>query len=179
MTPLPESRTFDLAEGQWTREPPSTSRQPGRVEWVSSARSDFWRETAGVPTAHSGNALLVPVGDDFDITLSVSGEPTDQYDQFGLFVRVNEQRWVKVGVELDGFTWLSAVAADPASDWSREPFDATSVRLRAERRDGALRLYVDDGGWRMIRERTLLGPAEVGVYSCSPKGDGFRSQASW
>lgn len=64
------------------------------------------------------------------------------------------------------------------SDWARERVASPSVRLRATRTDGALRIFIDEqGAWRMIRELTFTGEASAGLYSCSPKGGGFPTVA--
>ena len=171
-----------LTGAAWTRTPPAWAvLDADVVAWTSSAQSDFWRETGGVPGAHDGNALLAPVASatsDFDLVVTLAGIPNGAYDQFGLFIAEHDRHWIKAGIEFDETLWLSTVATDGVSDWARERFVSPSVRLRATRTDGALRIFVDEQGeWRMIRELTFTGEASAGLYSCSPKGDGFPTVA--
>jgi len=167
---------YSLDDMKWTREPERWTRLgDSTVAWTSSPVSDFWRHTGGVAPKHDGNSLLTPVGaGDFAFEADVTGTLTDQYDQFGVFVEIDEQTWIKAGIEFDGGFWLSTVATKERSDWARERAEVAAVALRLLRHDDTVQVLVgEDGSWRMIRELTLAGPARVGVYSCAPKGEGF------
>jgi regulation of enolase protein 1 (concanavalin A-like superfamily) len=169
-----------LDDMAWTREPGLWTRLGSTtVAWTSSPASDFWRYTGGVAPKHDGNSLLAPVGEgDFAMEADLCGILTDQYDQFGVFVEIDEQNWVKAGIELDDGLWLSTVATKERSDWAREPAKVPAIALRVLRHDDTVEAFVGEGGeWRMIRELTLAGAARVGVYSCSPKGEGFSALA--
>jgi uncharacterized protein len=180
LTSTEDTPLGSLGPATWTRVPPSWALTgTDTVAWTCSPVSDFWRETGGVPGAHDGNALLATVDDgDFDFRIAAAGLPSSAYDQFGLFVLRDDRRWVKAGVELDETLWLSVVATNEFSDWSRERHAAASVTLRATREVDALRIFVGEGSdWRMIRELTFTGQLSVGVYSCAPKGAGFPALA--
>jgi regulation of enolase protein 1 (concanavalin A-like superfamily) len=170
----------NLGNAEWSRVPPSSlALGPDTIAWTCSATSDFWNETGGVPGVHDGNALLAPIDDgDFDLRVSAAGLPTSAYDQFGVFLKQNDVRWIKAGVEFDQALWLSVVATDRVSDWSRERYASSSISVRVTRVDGTVRVFVADcGDWRMIRELMLAGSLSVGIYSCSPKGEGFPTVA--
>lgn len=170
------------SQPQWNREPTSWTRlDDSTVSWTSSAVSDFWRHTGGVAPKHDGKCLLAPVGDgDFAFEAEVCGILSDPYDQFGVFLELDQEHWVKAGVELDGRLWLSTVPTNQRSDWAREVYPGTTVKLRMVRHDDTLQVFVGDGdAWRMIREATFIGAARVGVYSCSPKGHGFSALARY
>ena len=169
-------RDFDLEGMKWIREPASSAQMsPTTIAWTSSPTSDFWRHTGAVAPKHDGNAFLRDIGaGDFSFDAEVSGVLTDRYDQFGVFVEIDEEHWVKAGIELDDSFWLSTVATKTHSDWAREKVVGAQVRLRVARHSDTIEIFVDDSGsWRMIRELTLAGDARVGLYSCSPKGNGF------
>jgi regulation of enolase protein 1 (concanavalin A-like superfamily) len=176
----PTATETDLGTMEWTREPQNWSRHgDATVAWSSSPTSDFWRHTSGVPPKHDGNALLGPARDgDFVIQAELRGIMSDLYDQFGIFVQVDEENWLKAGIEYAEGLWLSTVATKGQSDWARERYAAPAVTLRVARHDDTVKVLVEDAGsWRMIRELTLAGPARVGLYSCSPKGEGFTALA--
>jgi regulation of enolase protein 1 (concanavalin A-like superfamily) len=93
-------------------------------------------------------------------------------------VVASEVRWLKAGIELDGELWLSAVHTREESDWSRGPWHAPEIRLRAVRHDGTLEVFAEDEGtWRPFRTTFLPGRVGIGPYSCSPKGQGFQARA--
>lgn len=162
----------------WTREPTEWNADDLAVRWRCPGGTDFWRTTEGVPCAHDGCALLTPVQDDFELELEVSGAFEGLYDQVGLMVVASERRWLKAGIEIDGDVWLSAVHTREESDWSRERWEASSVRLQAVRRDQTIEVFVEEAGaWRVYRTLFLPGPIGIGPYSCSPKGAGFRASA--
>ena len=164
---------------EWSREPVSWESTAGSVAWGCPGGTDFWRKTEGVPSAHSGCALLTRVEADFSLELAVHGEFGDRYDQVGLMVVASEERWLKAGVEVDGQLWLSAVHTRDESDWSRERWGTTGARLFAVRVDGTIEVSVEsDGIRRVFRTLYLDGPVGVGPYSCAPTGDGFRASAS-
>jgi regulation of enolase protein 1 (concanavalin A-like superfamily) len=160
----------------WTREPAQAVwLTAGALQWHCHAGSDYWRVTDGVQTKHDGSAFVTPVGGDFTLEATVSGDLTAQFDQVGLFLRVDEARWLKAGVELDDELWLSAVHTNDASDWSREPWEAPGATLRMVREAGTVKVSImeSNGGWSEYRIACVPGNAEVGVYSCGPLGEGF------
>jgi regulation of enolase protein 1 (concanavalin A-like superfamily) len=163
----------------WTREPASWAADGESVTWQCAGHSDFWRRTEGLPPVHDGCSYLTPVDGDFRLDLDVDGDFADRYDQAGLMVQSSEERWLKAGIELDGELWLSAVHTRDESDWSREPWGASRVRLRAVRKQGTIEISVHAvDEWRIFRTLFLDGPVAVGSYSCAPRGDGFEARAS-
>ncbi len=162
----------------WNRDPTEWNADGLAVVWRCQGGTDFWRTTEGVPCAHDGCSLLTPMEDDFELELEVSGAFEGLYDQVGLMVVASELRWLKAGIEVDGDVWLSAVHTREESDWSRERWDTTSVRLRAVRRAGTIEVFVEEAGaWRVYRTLFLPGAVGIGPYSCSPKGSGFQASA--
>ncbi len=165
----------------WTREPAQTAGPTaGGLRWRSHPRADYWRVTDGVVTKHDGSAFVTPVVGDFTLEATVDGDLSAQFDQVGVFLRVDEEHWLKAGVELDEELWLSAVHTNGASDWSREPWEAPGATLRLVREHGTAKVSIlEPGGhWREYRIAYVPGAVEVGVYSCGPLGEGFAATAS-
>jgi uncharacterized protein len=163
----------------WNREPVGSVLDCGGVTWTAPAKSDFWRKTEGVPSAHDGSSLLTLVEGDFTFELQARGSFTGLFDQVGLMVVSSEERWLKAGIEIDGEIWLSAVHTREESDWSRERWGSAGVGLRAVRSDDTIEVSVEDpAGWRTFRILYLPGPVGLGPYSCSPKGDGFEASVT-
>lgn len=163
----------------WTREPTAWTPALDTLTWRCAGHSDYWRTTEGLPPVHDGCSYLTPVDANFELELLVEGDFTERYDQAGLMVLASEEHWLKTGIELDGTLWLSAVHTRGESDWSREPWDASRVRLRAVRHAGTIETAVErDGAWRVFRTLYFEGPVAIGPYSCAPRGDGFEARAS-
>ena len=64
----------------------------------------------------------IPWEEEATITTSFTLKPKEQFDQAGIMVIVNENVWVKAGIEYtDGFPNLSCVVTnDGYSDWSTQ-----------------------------------------------------------
>jgi regulation of enolase protein 1 (concanavalin A-like superfamily) len=161
---------------QWSIEPERSEIRMDRLTWRCAGDTDLWRVTEGVPSKHYAPAFLLPTDGDFRFEATFDATLESLYDQVGILVQSSELRWLKLGVELDGRLWLSAVYTKGESDWSREPLASLPLQLAVERRSDSVFCSVrEDGQWRLFRVLYLSGPVEVGPYSCAPKGNGFEA----
>ncbi len=145
--------------------------------------TDFWRQTHYGFVRDSGHLFGVRVAGEFTATVVVSGGFADQYDQAGLMVRLDAERWVKGGLEyVDGRATVAAVVTHVVSDWSSTPLPSAPDRLglRVSRRGDALRVeyrldHGADGAWTTHRLGYLPPglPVSVGPMAASPTGAGF------
>ncbi|MDB5787081.1 DUF1349 domain-containing protein [Caballeronia mineralivorans] len=165
---------------EWLNEPGEWDLKDGRLQVVTNAKTDFWRETYYGFTHDSGHSFGIQTKGDFSAQVYVRGEFETLYDQAGLLIRVDERNWVKAGVELtDDALMTSSVITLERSDWALGSPIATTdgFWLRATVEQGVLRLQssIDGITWPMLR----LAPfpkAEsyfVGVACCSPKRGGL------
>jgi uncharacterized protein len=160
----------------WLAEPHACQVEPDRVTWSCEGKTDLWRITEGVQSKHDASAFVAPVDGDFRFEAMFEATFRDLYDQVGILAQASEIRWLKVGAELDGRPWLSAVHTHDESDWSREPLTGLPIELAVERRANSVFCSVrEQGDWRVFRVLYLPGPIEVGPYSCAPKGGGFEA----
>jgi len=84
--------------------------------------SDLWRTTGYGFVHDSGHALLEPLTDGRAVEVSFVLDFEQIYDQAGVLLRVDEQTWVKSGIEVsDGVPQLGAVVTREFSDWSVAP----------------------------------------------------------
>jgi regulation of enolase protein 1 (concanavalin A-like superfamily) len=80
-----------------------------------------------------------------------------EFDQAGVFVRIDENNWIKAGVEYaDGVPQVGAVVTRGVSDWSVAPvpeWTGRTVTVRASWDLDALtiRARVDDEPFRLVR----------------------------
>ena len=108
--------------GRWLNPPPSVEVDGDDLLVTAARGSDLWQRTSYGFRRDSGHALLEPVerGRAVEVVLVATARGT--FEQAGLLLRVDEQTWVKAGVEhSDGVLQLSAVVTAGASDWSTAP----------------------------------------------------------
>ena len=161
---------------RWLVEPHTCQVGPDRLTWTCQGKTDLWRITEGVQSKHNAPAFVVSANGDFRFEAVFEATFADLYDQVGILAQASEVRWLKVGAELDGRPWLSAVHTHDESDWSREPLGALPIELAVERRADSVFCSVhEEGKWRIFRVLYLPGPIEIGPYSCAPKGVGFEA----
>lgn len=173
-------------DGRWLNEPQQWSVDAaGDLSIVTGKGSDFWRETHYGFTRDSGHFLGFPAPAAFTAQLRVRGNYEELYDQAGIMVRVDEQRWVKAGIELsDGRAMLSNVLTDGKSDWATGPYehDARDFWIRATVADGVLRLQVssDAKTWPLVRLAPfpVASAYQVGPMACTPERDGLHIRFS-
>jgi hypothetical protein len=170
-------------EGAWLNEPDHRLDPGGRLVMTAEQGSDFWRRTSYGFTRDSGHALLWPLAPGRAVEATVVADLTHLYDQAGLLVRVDEETWVKAGLEFtDGAVHLSTVVTRSTSDWSAAPvpgWAGREVTVRASRLGDAVTIRVrpDGGRWVMSRLAPLdpAAPALAGPYCCSPERAGFEA----
>ena len=103
------------------------------------AKKDFWRKTYYEPILckDDGPCLFATVPNNKPIMATTSftiGGTTRQFDQAGLFVRLDSEHWLKAGIEIvDGKPRLSCVCCNVYSDWSTQNYwkeTAEKVKIR-------------------------------------------------
>jgi regulation of enolase protein 1 (concanavalin A-like superfamily) len=165
----------------WLNEPAVWSGDASALEFSTGDTTDFWRKTFYGFVRDNGHAYLRKVTGDFTASASVLGDYRALYDQAGLFLRIDESRWIKAGIEYtDGLMHFSVVVTNGVSDWSVIPLPyarpADPVSVRMTRHDDAVRVQfsIGDSAWQMARLCPFpSADAEVGVMACSPQRAGF------
>ena len=115
---------------QWHNGEPAEWSVTGKGEVVvkPTPQLDYWSRTFYEPCLrkHDGQTLLTTVQADEEVTLTTcfTLEPRAQFDQAGVMIRVDDNCWVKAGIEFcDGVPRLSCVVTnDGFSDWSTQPW---------------------------------------------------------
>ena len=173
-------------DGRWLNEPKQWSVDAaGDLSIVTDKGSDFWRETHYGFTRDSGHFLGFTAPAAFTAQLRIRGNYEELYDQAGIMVRVDAQRWVKAGIELsDGRAMLSSVLTDGKSDWATGPYEhaAQDFWMRATVANGVLRLQVssDAKTWPLVRLAPfpVASSYQVGPMACTPERDGLHIRFS-
>jgi uncharacterized protein len=165
---------------EWINEPTQWSAADGVLTVTADAGTDFWRTTHYGFVRDSGHVYGAEVEGDFDLSVRVRGAYADQYDQAGAMVRVDEQHWLKTGVEyVDGRIRFSTVVTLGYSSWAVAdlPAGTTEISLQLARRGDAVEVcYCVDGGTAGLAAIVYLPPgtaAFAGAMCAAPDGGGF------
>lgn len=164
----------------WYNEPPQWRVDGDTIEVTSASDSDFWRLTHYGFIRDSGHFYYTTVTTDLEAEVRVRGAYRDLYDQAGLMLRLDEQHWIKCGIELvEDVQQVSAVVTRSFSDWSVRPLATppTELSLRLTRRGDTVEVFygLDAAPQTLLRLAYLPPgtPAQVGVMCASPQGAGF------
>lgn len=171
----------DWAEGAWTNEPEAVERAGEVVRVRAKEGSDAWLRTAYGFVHDTEHALLAAFEVGTAMEVEFTADFSEQFDQAGLFVRADAERWTKAGVEFaDGTLNVGAVVTDRMSDWSVGPvpeWAGRRVRVRVSRGADALtvRAAVDDEPYRLVRVAPFPGDAVAteGPFVCAPTRAGL------
>ena len=171
----------DWSTGSWTTAPARVEVGDDGMRVTAVEGSDAWRVTSYGFVHDTEHALLVPFEQGTAVEVSFRLDFSAQFDQAGVFVRVDDETWTKAGVERsDGEDGLGAVVTRGVSDWSLAPvpgWHGREVTVRASRSGDALtvRARVDDEPWRLVRVSPLDADAAVtaGPMCCAPSRDGL------
>lgn len=188
-TAIMETMTdIDWTAGSWTTEPAHVALADDGLRVTAVETSDAWRITSYGFIHDTEHALLAPFEQDTAMEVSFQLDFSGQFDQAGIFVKVDDVTWIKAGVELsDGEESLGAVVTRDVSDWSLSPvpdWSGRNVTIRASRSGNALtvRARVDGEPWRLVRVAPLDPDAVVGAgpMCCAPsRGDLTVHFTSW
>lgn len=148
---------FNDAKFQWLNDPtrwPQSGNVSGEAEGdgghyeigndgaeltiSAPAKKDFWSKTFYSPllVKSDASAYVCQISTAVEATINVefSYNPVTQFDQAGLLVYVDDKHWVKCGIEYcDNSPRLSVVVCNDFSDWSTQPWHATSVVLKVHK----------------------------------------------
>jgi uncharacterized protein len=165
---------------KWYNEPYTWKEREGAIEVTTKAKTDFWRKTHYHFIRDDGHFYYREINGNFTAQVKITGEYQTLYDQAGLMLRLNEENWLKCGIEyVNNIQYISAVVTRDYSDWSVVPLkdNPVSVWLRLKREDEAIEIsYSLDGTNHTMLRMTYLSEAEtmqVGLMCASPQGDGF------
>src|SRR5690606_37844287 len=108
--------TIPWTTGTWTHEP-VTATEDGTALVVEAVEgSDAWRHTSYGFVHDTEHALVAefPTGHAMEVDVAV--DFAEQFDQAGIFLRSDDEHWIKAGVEYaDGLLQAGAVVTWPRS----------------------------------------------------------------
>ena len=169
-----------FTQGSWLNPPKNWSADGAQLRVTTDEKTDFWRKTQYGFIRDSGHFFGTEIAGDFTAQLHVAAQYSALYDQAGMMVRVDEQNWIKCGVEFsDGQLLLSTVFTLEKSDWavSIAPAMPDGFWLRVTVAQGVIRVqYSTDGRrWPLLRLAPFPPAASyrVGPMCCTPERGGL------
>lgn len=177
-----ESRhAIEWSEASWLNSPEEVRSDGSNLLVTAREGSDFWRTTSYGFLHDDGHALLTEFVQNTAIEVRFVATFSELYDQAGVLVRVDENTWIKAGVEFtDAVPHLGAVVTHGRSDWSLAPvpdWAGREVTIRVSRAGDAVtvRARCEDEPWRMVRLAPLDpdAVAAAGPFCCAPTRAGL------
>lgn len=145
--------------------------------------TDFWQRTHYGFRRDDGHCLFSTISTDFLLTVHTIFEPSTQYDQCGLMVRLDAENWIKASIEYENsrHSRLGSVVTNLGySDWATQDIDGAihsmHYRIQSRGRDFLLEYSHDGQVWQQMRVAHLHTPfnsLQVGLYACSPMSGSF------
>ncbi|WP_245739920.1 DUF1349 domain-containing protein [Nonomuraea maritima] len=171
-----------FGETDWTwLNPPRQWTADDGLSLFCEPGTDLWRRTHYGYTYDTAHMFGRTLPGDLRLSVTFTGAYAEQYDQAGVVLRIDEQHWIKAGVEyVDGGFHLSTVVTREYSDWSVVPLAGTArqVTFVLERAGDAVtvRYGLDaEPGETMLRLAHFPPgrPALAGAMAAAPVGKGF------
>ncbi|CDL82994.1 DUF1349 domain-containing protein [Xenorhabdus szentirmaii] len=183
---------MNLQECQWLNEPAVWRCQENELYVSTDNKTNFWRDTWYGFQRHSGHVFGGYTGDfqlqdGFTFQCCIEGQFEHLYDQAGIMLLVDEQHWLKAGIEhSDGRATIDSVLTNGGSDWAMGifPGEPDKFWLRLTYRDNAIRLQysVDGVTWPLLRLSPFVVSDQrrifIGAMCCSPEREGLQVKFS-
>lgn len=178
---MSDTRRIEWTAGTWTHAPVRTKARDRTLFVQAAEGSDAWRLTSYGFVHDSEHALLAPFAPGSAMEVDFDTPFSKQFDQAGVFVRADDEHWVKAGIEFaDGVPQIGAVVTDGRSDWSATPAPAwgdARVTFRVSWQDDALtvRARLGSGRWQLVRVLPFGAREGVsaGPFVCAPTRAGL------
>lgn len=181
----------------WKNPPASCTLENGAgLRIIPKPQTDFWRKTFQTPPADraTGHALLYSIPNGVQKCIAQTTftlKENNQYDQAGIMVFIDDQHWLKAGIEVEGgMANMSCVVTNGESDWNYRVWPTmrdVQVRVEVDWYSGFCECKVEHadlneeggeatGNWCFLREAPIALPGggegegvKVGIMCCAPK----------
>lgn len=160
---------------EWLNPPLQWNSDNGNVDITVEAGTDYWQITHYGFNRDNGPFYYKEVTGEFEALVKVKGHYQEQYHQAGLMIRIDEQNWIKTGIEyMDGVQHVSAVVTRNSSDWSVIPCsdNPSSIWLKLLRKDDyvEIRYSMDNINYQLLR-LAYFPPSvkvKIGMFAAAP-----------
>ncbi|GII55335.1 hypothetical protein Pth03_37240 [Planotetraspora thailandica] len=168
---------------KWINEPRDWDTEDG-LRVVADPDTDLWQKAHYGYSFDTAHMFGRQIEGDARVTATFSARYADQYDQAGAILRIDEENWIKAGVEfVDGAHQLSVVVTRGFSDWSvtAAPGVPALVTVDLERSGDAVTVRYGLDGAEPVHMLRLAYfppgvPAIAGAMCAAPRGAGFETR---
>ena len=169
----------------WFKRPENISvHLEKKLSFRTNAETDFWQKTHYEMRKDDGHFFYVNItAQAFEYEVSLDALQNARYDQAGIMLRSNAENWLKISAEYETAerSWVGAVNTKFGfSDWSTARTPTLQYQQYKLVVDGnnALVYALVATEWQQIRMLDIshlrrIDGFDIGVYACSPKGQGF------
>ena len=164
----------------WLHQPLQWTETGGSLTATVPPETDYWRVTHYGFIRDNGPLRYQEHSGNFEVKVRVSGQYRELYHQAGLMIRIDENNWIKCGIEfVNGKQNLSAVVTRGFSDWSIvvRPDNPAFIWLRLQRYHDTVQISYATGDqqWSMLRLAYFPPqvPAKVGMVAAAPGKESF------
>ena len=164
----------------WYNEPSQWAGDARQLTLTVEPATDYWRITHYGFIRDNGPFFFQEITGDFEASVRVSGQYTEQFHQAGLMIRLNAINWIKTGIEfVDGLQQVSAVVTRDVSDWSVVPRtdNPACVWLTLIRKGDYVEISYsfDNQHYSMLRLAYFppIVAVQIGLVAASPGSDSF------
>lgn len=171
----------------WMNKPKHTFKGE-KLTITTSGETDFWQRTHYGFSKDNGHAMLSTISGNFRITVKTEYNYINQYDQCGIFLRIDGLNWIKVAAEREDsecYRLGSVITNLGYSDWATSDIDSQIgelwYRVDCQNNDFIIESSLDGIIWTQMRIAHLHSrqrPLNAGIFACSPKIGGFTAEFS-
>ncbi|MCR4032161.1 MULTISPECIES: DUF1349 domain-containing protein [Flavobacterium] len=165
---------------RWLNEPSEWEIKDNKLIMQVTPQSDYWNKSHYGFTVYDGPFYYTERSGEFEVVLKMGGAYKTRFDQVCLMLRIDENNYVKTGVEyVDGIYNISTVHTIDKSSWSVVGLKdkPKNIWMKAVRRLDALEIFYSTDGTNYIMTNTVYFPefktVQVGMMAASPDGKGF------
>ncbi len=171
-----------VSDFKWYNEPSECLYSDGLV-FNTHPYTDFWQKTHYGFQRDNGHYYVTEKTNDFSFAAHVSFSSKKLYDQCGLFLRIDQDNWLKASIEYENeqMSRLGSVVTNLGySDWATTDI-STEVktmwyRINKNCNDILIENSYDGVNWKQMRILHLHKNTKkvwVGIYACSPLDSSF------
>ena len=175
----------NLKQFEWLNEPENVIFADKEMKIVSKAQTDFWQSKHHKFFKDDGHLFFVRTTTDFNIVIHWKALDTDNFNQCGLMVRVDDKNWFKSSLMYQNKDFPeigSCVTLRGHSDWAGVQLEneVCEVWYKLVRKDDDFIAYYSLDNKKYIRLRqfymdTIGNELKVGAYICSPQNKSFEA----
>ena len=166
----------------WLNEPEEWQITDNKLMISATPQSDYWNKSHYGFTVFDGPFLYTERSGEFEVSVKISAAYKFRFDQACLMLRIDENNYVKTGVEyVDGTYNISTVHTIDKSSWSVLGLKDKSknVWMKVIRKLDALEIFYSTDGIKYLMTNTVYFPeyktVQVGMMAASPDGKGFNA----